>query len=271
MARKQRPTWLACQLACLALLGLLSGSSTGVLGQEVGTAIYLPLIYKEYPPPPPPWGVEMQSITDAYGLQRAIESNVHWVRYHAFDWDRIEPVRATPARYEWQAVDESSLRNAHDNGLTVLLKENHSSPAVHVRVVVCVGSVLEEGYYGCGVSHQLEHLMAGVGTPTRSAEQCEKLLDAMGGRTNAFTSYDQTAYYITVTKDNTSTAIDVLADWMANGTITPEEFEREMGVVTREVEREQVNPGRMLWQEFARTMFHVHPLRYPIIGVLTAS
>ena len=120
MAQKQTPTRLVCRIACLVLLGLLGGSSAGVLSQEVGTALHLPLIYNDYPPPPPSWGVQMSVIDDAHGLQHAIQSGTHWVRYVAFEWDQIEPVRATPARYEWHTVDEQSLRNAHDNDLEVL-------------------------------------------------------------------------------------------------------------------------------------------------------
>jgi hypothetical protein len=64
--------------------------------------------------------VQMTAINEAYGLSKAVDANVHWVRYQAFAWDRIEPVRTVPPTYDWSAVDETSLRNAFENGMTVI-------------------------------------------------------------------------------------------------------------------------------------------------------
>lgn len=106
-------------IACLLLLGLLPGSNAGVQGQDPIQA-FLPLIYTDYPPPPPIFGVQMAAIDNAHGLQEAVAGGVHWVRLSAFEWDRIEPQRTTPASYDWGAVDEASLQNAHAHGLRVL-------------------------------------------------------------------------------------------------------------------------------------------------------
>ena len=119
-----RTTLLGTSIACLVLLTLLRGSSAYILGQgpvpSVQTVAFLPLVYKNHPPPLPIFGVQMMSVDNAHGLQKAVEGGVHWVRYDAFKWDQIEPLQTTPASYEWQAVDETSLLNAYDNDLTVL-------------------------------------------------------------------------------------------------------------------------------------------------------
>jgi hypothetical protein len=78
---------------------------------------YLPAISRDYPPPPPVFGVQMIRIENPYGLQQALDAKVKWVRYHAFPWDLIEP---SPGNYAWQEVNETSLRNAYENGLKVI-------------------------------------------------------------------------------------------------------------------------------------------------------
>lgn len=119
-------TLLSWSTACLLLIGLLPGASAGIQGQAPpsGTQdllyVFLPLSYRDYPPPPPPFGVQMNAVNEANGLTKAVEGGVYWVRLDAFDWDRIEPQRTIPASYDWQAVDEASLRSAYENGLTVL-------------------------------------------------------------------------------------------------------------------------------------------------------
>jgi hypothetical protein len=120
---RTRTTLLWTGIAGLVLLGLLRGSihvqGAGLASDSPGT-VFLPAIYKGYPPPPPTFGVQMSAVNNAHGLQKAVEARVHWVRYDAFEWDLIEPQRTTPARYNWSAVDEASLQNAYDHGLTVL-------------------------------------------------------------------------------------------------------------------------------------------------------
>ena len=81
---------------------------------------YLPLVSRAYPPPPPIFGVQMHSINAVNGLEQAVDGGVHWVRYSAFHWDRIEPLRTHPPTYHWTEVDEAGLRNARDNGLQVI-------------------------------------------------------------------------------------------------------------------------------------------------------
>ena len=153
-----------------------------------------------------------------------------------------------------------------DNGLTVLIEENHANPVVSVQVFVRTGSIYEQEYLGSGISHFFEHLIHGGTTSTRSAVESSRLLEEIGNNTNAYTTVDHTAYYINTTTEHWRTALELLADWMFHSTITPEEFEREKGVVQRELEQDLDNPDRMLAQTVMETRFQVHPIRYPVIG-----
>jgi len=153
-----------------------------------------------------------------------------------------------------------------DNGLQVVVKENHSSPVVSIRVYVRAGSIYEGKYLGAGISHLVEHLVHGGATPTRSEEESRRILESIGNSSNAYTSKSSTCYYITTVSKYFDIANDLLADWMQNCTIPKEAFEREFGVVQREIEKGEEEPGRQLFLLADRTMFRVHPCRVPVIG-----
>jgi len=159
-----------------------------------------------------------------------------------------------------------TLQATLSNGLTVLLRENHVAPIVHLRVLVKAGSIYEGEYMGSGLSHLVEHLVHGGETPTRTEEQSRKLLEQMGNISNAFTSLDRTVYFIETSSDNFDTALDLLSDWMMNCTFPRGAFEREHGVVQRELERGMDDPGRVHGQLGRATAFYVSPIRHPVIG-----
>jgi zinc protease len=158
------------------------------------------------------------------------------------------------------------LRATLDNGLTVLIEENHANPVVAVEVFVRTGSLYEQEYLGSGISHFFEHIIHGGTTSTRSEEESRRLLESMGNNSNAYTTVDHTAYYINTTTEHWRTAVELLADWLLHSSITPAEFEREKGVVQRELEQDLDNPEQMLAQIAMETRFQVHPARYPVIG-----
>ena len=131
---------------------------------------------------------------------------------------------------------------------------------------VRTGSIYEQEYLGSGISHFFEHIIHGGTTSTRSEAESHRLLEAIGNNSNAYTTVDHTAYYINTTTEHWRTALELLADWMLHSSITPEEFEREKGVVQRELEQDLDNPEQMLAQITMETRFQVHPARYPVIG-----
>src|SRR2546423_4246080 len=158
------------------------------------------------------------------------------------------------------------FRATLDNGFTVLIEENHTNPVVSVQVFVRTGSIYEQEYLGSGISHFFEHLIHGGTTSTRSEADSRRILEEIGNNTNAYTTVDHTAYHINTTTEHWRTALELLADWMFHSSITPAEFEREKGVVQRELEQDLDNPEQMLAQTAMETRFQVHPVRYPVIG-----
>lgn len=154
-------------------------------------------------------------------------------------------------------------------GLTVLVQENHAAPVATVRCYVRnTGSAYEGQYLGMGLSHMLEHLVALGSTTKRSEEESQRLLDMMGGQTNAFTTTDLTAFYIDAPAKHTDLAIELIADCMQHSTIPENEYFREMGVVQRELEMGEADRGRMLHQATKELLFTEHPVRHPTIGYL---
>ena len=122
-----------------------------------------------------------------------------------------EPPRYTSLLRLPEAVTLATL----SNGLTVIVQENHVAPVATVRCFVKnTGSAYEGKNLGAGLSHVLEHVVAGGSTTHRTEKEIEKIIDSFGGATNAFTSTDMTTFFIDCPAKNTMTAIELMADAM---------------------------------------------------------
>ncbi|MBI2458889.1 MAG: insulinase family protein [candidate division NC10 bacterium] len=150
------------------------------------------------------------------------------------------------------------------NGLKVLTKEIHAAPAVAVWTWYRVGSRNERPGI-TGISHQVEHMMF-KGTASLKPGQIDRLVQFAGGRHNAFTSFDATAYHITLPSEHLETALRIEADRMLNGAMDPQELVREKGVVLSELQGRQNDPEELLEDEVRSVAFRVHPYRWPVIG-----
>jgi zinc protease len=152
-----------------------------------------------------------------------------------------------------------------DNGLRVLLLEDHRSPIVSFQVWYRVGS-RDEQRGATGIAHFLEHLMF-KGTPTRGPKQFARLVEENGGQDNAFTSQDVTSYYVDIAADKIDLVIDLEADRMQNLLIDPKEIASEREVVIEERRtRTEDDPGGFLGEEVGSIAFKAHPYGFPIIG-----
>jgi zinc protease len=167
---------------------------------------------------------------------------------------------ATPTSKEGPVIDKYTL----PNGLTVVIRENHSSPVVAVQVWVKAGSTAEPERLA-GISHILEH-MAFKGTKTRGPGQIAREVEALGGDINAYTSFDQTVYHITISGRYLANALDILADTLANSVFDAEELAREKEVVLEEYRMNQDDPGRVTSRSLFREAYRVHPYGRPVIG-----
>ena len=150
------------------------------------------------------------------------------------------------------------------NGLRVVVYENHTAPTASVQVWYRVGSYFEPGGY-TGMSHLLEHMMF-QGTKKYGSGKYSDLIEAQGGRENAFTSDNYTVYWAELASDRYELELGLEADRMANLLLDSVEFERERNVVMEERRLGENTPYNSLWQEFSATAYMTHTYRNPVIG-----
>jgi zinc protease len=153
-----------------------------------------------------------------------------------------------------------------DNGLNVYVLENHNAPVFTMRVYVRAGSIYEQEFLGRGISHFCEHMIAGGSTNKRSEADAQAIIRAIGGAANAYTTSDHTCYYISTSAEYADSVIDLLSDWTLNCAMTQEEYDRERGVIQREITMGMDEPGRRIGKLYNGTMFVVHPEHFPTIG-----
>ncbi|WP_414569285.1 M16 family metallopeptidase [Nostoc sp. CCY 9925] len=151
-----------------------------------------------------------------------------------------------------------------ENGLIVLTKEVHTAPVVTVQVWYKIGSRNEERGVN-GIAHQLEHMMF-KGTKNRPI-QFGRLFSALGSDSNAFTSYDQTAYYGTVERSKLKALLVLEADRMQNSQIELEQLASEKRVVISELQGYENSPEYRLNRAVMQAMFPNHAYGLPVGGM----
>lgn len=151
------------------------------------------------------------------------------------------------------------------NGLVVITKRV-ASPVVAVRGVAFTGGVYEGKWLGGGLSHLLEHLVAGGSNGRRTEEQNKELLQAIGNNSNAYTTEDHTAFFVNTTPEHMEQAVDLVTGWMFTASITPDEYHREYQVVQRELEMGKGEPDRQLEYLMSMNRYRVSPAKVPVIG-----
>ncbi|MEH2291445.1 M16 family metallopeptidase [Nostoc sp.] len=160
-------------------------------------------------------------------------------------------------------LTENVHKTVLENGLTVLTKEVHTAPVVTVQVWYKVGSRNEEPGVN-GIAHQLEHMMF-KGTRNRPI-QFGRLFSALGSDSNAFTSYDQTAYYSTVERNKLKALLVLEADRMQNSQILPEQLASEKRVVISELQGYENSPEYRLNRAVMQAVFPNHAYGLPVGG-----
>jgi zinc protease len=159
------------------------------------------------------------------------------------------------------AVQERKLAN----GLRVIVKEDHRAPTVVHMVWYGAGS-MDEVSGESGVAHVLEHLMFKATKTVKSGEFSRRIA-AAGGRENAFTNRDYTAYFQQVPKAALPLMLQLEADRMSNLLVTEAEFSREIKVVMEERRlRTEDQPHALVSEAFNATAYFAHPYRRPVIG-----
>ena len=158
-------------------------------------------------------------------------------------------------------VQEITLKN----GMRVIVKEDHRSPVVVSMVWYKAGS-LDEVNGKTGVAHLLEHMMF-KGTKTTKPGEYSEIVAAAGGRENAFTGADYTAYFQRLEKSKLPISMKMESDRMQNLVVTEEEFKKEIQVVMEERRwRTDDKPKAQVNELFNSLIFRAHPYGRPIVG-----
>src|SRR5437868_5140957 len=152
-----------------------------------------------------------------------------------------------------------------ENGLTLIVRPDHSSPVVSVQAWCKAGSIDEGKWLGAGLSHMLEHMLF-KGTTTRGPGRIDQEVQEAGGYMNAYTSFDRTVFWINVPNTGASVAIDILCDIMQHATLPETELAREMDVIRREMDMNQDDPGQPSARRLFETAYTRSPYRCTIIG-----
>src|SRR5438034_9416283 len=152
-----------------------------------------------------------------------------------------------------------------ENGLTLMLLEDHSAPVVSAQAWCKAGSIDEGKWLGAGLSHVLEHMLF-KGTTTRRAGRIDQEVQDAGGYMNAYTSFDRTVYWINVPNTGAKVALDILCDIMQNATLPADELAKEMEVIRREMDMNQDDPHQRSARRLFETAYTRSPYRFTIIG-----
>lgn len=151
------------------------------------------------------------------------------------------------------------------NGMTLIVQPDRRAPTVAHMLWVRVGA-MDEVDGVSGVAHVLEHMMF-KGTPTVPEGEFSRRVAALGGRENAFTSRDYTAYFQQVPVNRLEDVMRLEADRFANNQWPDDAFQRELAVVKEERRlRVGESPQAQMFEVFNATAYQVHPYRRPIIG-----
>ena len=151
-----------------------------------------------------------------------------------------------------------------DNGLRVVSDPMSTVESVSLGIWVGVGTRYEKPEMN-GVSHLLEH-MAFKGTRRRTATAIAEEIEAVGGHINAYTTSENTAYYVRVLKEDVRLGVDLIADILQNSTMEKDELERERTVILQEIHQANDTPDDVVFDNFQAAAYPDQPLGRQVLG-----
>ena len=163
------------------------------------------------------------------------------------------------------AAEEAVTTFALDNGMQVVVVEDHRAPVVQHMLWYRAGSA-DEPKGSSGVAHFLEHLLFKA-TDKMEAGELSATVARNGGRDNAFTSYDYTAYFQRVAADRLELMMQMESDRMRNIRLTEDNIRTERDVIIEERnQRTENDPGALFGEQIAAAQYLNHRYGVPIIG-----
>ncbi len=172
----------------------------------------------------------------------------------------------TSSRLERIKQNNNTLKRiVLDNGVTCLIREDNSAPAVSLQIWIGTGSIHEGDHLGYGMSHAVEHMIF-KGTEKREPGQIAREIADAGGKINAYTSFDRTVFHTDLPSRNWEKGLDAITDSLMNASFPKEEWQKEKNVILREIDMGKDNSGRVISKLLWRTAYKKHPYQYPVIG-----
>jgi zinc protease len=150
------------------------------------------------------------------------------------------------------------------NGLTVVMCPFRTAPVVAFQMWVGVGSA-DEGSGEEGLAHVFEHMLF-KGTKRRNVGEIARDVERAGGHINAWTSHDETVFYITLASRFWLQGLDILGDAIQNATIDEGELNSELAVILEEIRMGKDSPERVVTEKLFKSSFKKHPYGRPVIG-----
>jgi len=151
------------------------------------------------------------------------------------------------------------------NGLRIIVNPLDGTKSVTVLCLVGAGSRYETREIN-GISHFLEHMFFKGAKKYKNAAEVSSAIDSVGGDFNAFTGKEYAGYYVKLASHQKEIAFDVIGDMMLYAALTPEELEKERGVILEEFNMYQDTPMYQVGWDFERLMFGDQPLGWDQIG-----
>ena len=150
------------------------------------------------------------------------------------------------------------------NGIPLFIVESHASPVVSIQAWVTRGSIHESDKLA-GISHFLEHALF-KGTKRRKVGQVAADIESRGGEVNAFTSFEETAFYTTLASRYFEEGLDVIADIMQNPLFDKDEMAKEKEVILEEIKRAHDSPYKTVSMNLWQAAFPNTPFGRPVLG-----
>ena len=150
------------------------------------------------------------------------------------------------------------------NGVVLIALEHRASEVVALQLWMRVGG-RDEAPDELGLSHYLEHMLF-KGTPTRPPGSIDRLIEGLGGQSNAYTSYDYTHYDLVLPAGQLRAGVDLLSDIAVNAGFDQGEMDAERKVVLEEMRLTEDNPEKYLTRRLYETGYEPHPYGRTILG-----
>ena len=156
-------------------------------------------------------------------------------------------------------------RASFDNGVRLIVEEDHSAPVAIIETWLEVGG-RDELPGKTGLAHVFEHMMF-KGSKKLGPGEFSKRIAAIGGKDNAFTATDFTAYFEIIPAESVGEVLELEAERFANLRLSAEEFAKEIEVIKEERRlRYEDDPNNRMFEELAAVALRLHPYRNPVIG-----